>query len=151
MKRTARDLLRVKGTDVWSVSPDATVYQALELMAEKNIGAVLVMDGDRALGILSERDYARKVALVGKASRDTQVREIMTENPVCILPHRTVEECMAVMTDKHVRHLPVLDGARVIGLISIGDVVKDIISRQEFIIEQLENYITGSPTRRRQI
>lgn len=149
MKRTARDLLRVKGTDVWSVSPDATVYQALELMAEKNIGAVLVMDGDRVVGILSERDYARKVALEGKTSRDTKVRQIMTANPVGILPHRTVEECMALMTDKRVRHLPVVEGQRVIGLISIGDVVKDIISQQEFMIEQLENYITGSPVRRK--
>lgn len=147
MKRTARDLLRVKGTDVWSVSPDATVYEALELMAEKNIGAVLVMDEERVVGILSERDYARKVVLRGKASRDTRVREIMTENPIGVLPHRTVEECMAVMTDKHVRHLPVIDGNRVIGLVSIGDVVKDIISQQEFVIQQLENYITGTPVR----
>lgn len=147
MRRTARDLLRVKGTDVWSVSADMTMHEALELMAEKNIGAVLVMDGEQLLGILSERDYARKIELVGRCSHDTQVREIMTERPICIPPHRTVEEAMAVMTEEHVRHLPVIEGQRVVGLISIGDVVKDIISHQEFIIEQLENYITGTPVR----
>ncbi|MBN1657643.1 MAG: CBS domain-containing protein [Anaerolineae bacterium] len=147
MKRTARDLLRVKGTDIWSVSADATMYEALELMAEKNIGAVLVMDGDRLLGILSERDYARKMDLAGRCAQDTKVGEIMTERPVCVPPHRTVEEAMAVMTEKRVRHLPVIEAQRVVGLISIGDVVKEIISQQEFVIEQLENYITGTPLR----
>jgi CBS domain-containing protein len=147
MKRTARDLLRVKGTDVWSVSPDATMFDALEVMAEKNIGAVLVMEEDRLLGILSERDYARKLEIEGKCSRDTKVSEIMTQNPICIPPNRTVEESMAVMTEKRVRHLPVVEGQRVVGLISIGDVVKEIISKQEFVIEQLENYITGTPVR----
>jgi CBS domain-containing protein len=107
------------------------------------------MDGDQLLGILSERDYARKIELEGRCSKDTKVGEIMTGGPVCVPPHRTVEEAMAVMTDKRVRHLPVIEGQRVVGLISIGDVVKHIISQQEFIIEQLENYITGTPVRPR--
>jgi CBS domain-containing protein len=145
--RTVRGILRTKGTDVWSVRPEATMYDALCLMAEKNIGAVLVMEGDQFLGILSERDYARKVDLLGKKASDTKVQSIMTERVVCVRPEETVEECMALMTDKRVRHLPVIEGSRVIGLISIGDVVKAIISEQEFIIEQLENYITGTPLR----
>lgn len=143
--RTVKDILRTKGTDIWSVSPDATVYDALTFMAEKNIGAVLVMEDDRLVGILSERDYARKVDLLGKRAAETPVREIMTERVVCVRPDETVEECMALMTDKRVRHLPVLEGNRVIGVVSIGDVVKSIISEQEFIIGQLEHYITGTP------
>jgi CBS domain-containing protein len=126
-----------------------TVYDALKLMAEKNLGAVLVMEGDRLAGILSERDYARKVILHGKSSRDTLVREIMSERVVCVVPEQPAEECMALMTDKRVRHLPVLEGDQVIGVISIGDVVKAIISEQEFMIEQLEHYITGLPPRSR--
>ena len=144
MAKTAKDILRNKGSQVWSVSPGATVYDALSLMAEKNIGAVLVMEGDRLVGILSERDYARKVDLLGKRAADTPVRTIMTGRVVCVRPEETIEECMALMTDKRVRHLPVVENDRVIGLVSIGDVVKAIISEQEFIIEQLENYITGT-------
>jgi CBS domain-containing protein len=140
---TVRELLAKKGGEVWSVSPDATVYQALQLMADRNIGAVLVMDGRDLLGILSERDYARQVILKGKASRDTPVREIMTTRVVCVAPERTIEDCMALMTDKRIRHLPVLaDG--VVGVLSIGDVVKAVISEKQFLIEQLESYITSS-------
>ncbi|HFD38718.1 MAG TPA: CBS domain-containing protein [Anaerolineae bacterium] len=144
MAKTARDILRSKGSDIWSVPPEATVYEALRLMADKNIGAVLVMEGDRLLGIFSERDYARKVDLLGKRAADTPVQTIMTGRVVCVRPDETIEECMALMTDKRVRHLPVVEDERVVGLVSIGDVVKAIISEQEFIIEQLENYITGA-------
>ena len=145
--RTVKGMLRSKGHDVWSVPSDAMVYDALELMADKNIGAVLVIDAGNLVGILSERDYARKVDLYGRSCTDTPVSEIMTERVVYVEPEQTTEECMALMTDKRVRHLPVLEDSRVIGVISIGDVVKAIISEQEFIIEQLEHYITGSPYR----
>jgi CBS domain-containing protein len=145
--RTVKGMLRTKGHDIWSVPSDAMVYDALELMADKNIGAVLVIDAGNLVGILSERDYARKVDLYGRSCSDTPVSEIMTERVVYVEPEQTTEECMALMTDKRVRHLPVLEDGRVIGVISIGDVVKAIISEQEFIIEQLEHYITGSPYR----
>jgi len=145
--RRVKDILRNKGSEVWSIAPESTVYDALCLMAEKNVGAVLVMEDDCLVGVFSERDYARKVALRGKTDKDTQVRAIMTERVVCVRPEQTVEECMALMTDKHIRHLPVVQDDRVIGVISIGDVVKSIISNQEFVIEQLETYITGTPYR----
>jgi CBS domain-containing protein len=145
--RTVQDLLRQKGTDVWSVAPETTVIDALKLMAEKNIGAVLVLDEDRVAGVLSERDYARKVVLQGRTSQDTTAREIMSERVVGVEPQQTVEECMALMTEKRIRHLPVVDGGEVIGVVSIGDIVKNIISQQEFLIEQLEHYITGTPYR----
>jgi CBS domain-containing protein len=141
---TVKEILRTKGPEVWSMAPDATVYEALELMADKNVGAVLVMDANHLVGILSERDYARKVILHGKSSKDTSVREIMTPRVVYVRPEQTAEECMALMTDKRVRHLPVLEDDQVVGVISIGDVVKNIISEQEFIIEQLERYISGT-------
>jgi CBS domain-containing protein len=137
-------VLQEKGHTVWSVPPDATVYQALELMAEKGIGAVLVLDGEQIVGILSERDYARKVILKGKSSRDTRVSEIMTTAVYYVHPHQTVEECMALMTAKRIRHLPVLEQGKLVGLISIGDVVKAVISDQESMIQALEKYITGS-------
>lgn len=137
-------LLKDKGRDVWSVAPDAPVYQALELMAEKNCGAVLVLDQEKMVGILSERDYARKVILQGKSSKNTPVKEIMSSRVVYIRPEQTVEDCMALMTDKRIRHLPVLENRKLVGLISIGDIVRAVISEQEFIIHQLENYITGS-------
>jgi CBS domain-containing protein len=140
---TVRQLLRGKGHQVWSVSPDDTVYHALELMAEKNIGAVLVTEGDDIVGIMSERDYARKVILKGKFSKDTPVREIMTERVLFVTPDHTVRECLALMTQRRFRHLPVMDQGKLAGLISIGDVVKALIADQEFTIEQLENYITG--------
>ena len=144
---TVRDLLRNKGFEVYSVEPEATVYDALKLMAEKNIGAVLVLKEERIVGVLSERDLARKVALQGRTPQETKAEEIMSQRVVGVGPDQTVEQCMAVMTDKRIRHLPVVDGDEVIGVISIGDVVKTIISHQEFMIEQLENYITGTPYR----
>ena len=142
--KTVRHLLRSKGNDVLSVAPATTVFEALRLMAEKNVGAVLVLEGERLVGIFSERDYARKVILKGKSSKETLVREIMSSHVLYVRPEQTTEDCMALMTGKRVRHLPVLDEEqRVVGVISIGDVVKDIISEQEFMIEQLQNYITG--------
>lgn len=140
---TVRQVLEKKGYDIWWIDPDATVYEALELMAEKNIGAVLVMKNGELVGILSERDYARKVILKGRFSRETLVREIMSERVVCVRPEQTLDECMALMTDKRIRHLPVIENNRVVGVISIGDVVKAIIAEQAFVIQQLENYITG--------
>lgn len=140
---TAHDILRYKGHTVHSVRPDDTVLSALGVMAEHDIGAVLVVEGNELLGILTERDYARKVALMGRASRDSPVRAIMTANVVVIPSSRTVEECMALMTDRRCRHLPVVENGRVIGLVSIGDLVKATIDEQEFTINQLKNYIAG--------
>jgi len=139
--KTVRQLLDDKGGHVVSVSPDTTVFQALEVMADKGIGAVLVLEDGKVVGVMSERDYARKVILLGKSSHDTLVREIMTGRVVYARPDHTVPECMALMTDKRIRHLPVLDQGRLIGVLSIGDLVKETISEQEFIIRQLENYI----------
>lgn len=136
-------LLNDKGHGVWSVAPDTPVFEALELMAEKNCGAVLVLEGEKLVGILSERDYARKVVLMGKSSKKIPVKEIMSSHVVCVRPNQTVDECMALMTDKRIRHLPVIDKKKLVGLISIGDIVRAVISEQEFIIHQLENYITG--------
>ena len=142
---TVRDMLKTKGFEVWSVTPDTSVFDALELMAEKNIGAVLVIDSDNLIGILSERDYARKVILHGKSSSETPTREIMTERVMCVGPEDSAEQVMALITEKHIRHLPVLEDGELIGLISIGDVVKATIAQKEFIIEQLEEYIKGTP------
>lgn len=141
--RTVRQLLETKGRDIWKVSPDDSVYDALRLMADKNVGALVVMDGNRMVGIFSERDYARKVILKGKFSRDTPVREIMTRDVYSVTPDHTVKECMAVMTQGRFRHLPVLLGEEPVGVISIGDVVKAILSDQDFMISQLENFIGG--------
>jgi CBS domain-containing protein len=140
---TVADILGTKGHAVWSVAPNATVLDALRIMAEHDIGAVLVFDGDKLVGILSERDYARKVALAGRSSKDSQVKDIMTGNVVCIAPDRAIEECMALMTQKRVRHLPVMDRKRVVGMVSIGDVVKATIDDKESTIAQLQSYITG--------
>jgi len=140
--KTVRDLLQGKGTDVWSVAPDQSVFAALELMAEKGIGAVLVLEGTGLVGILSERDYARQVILKGKTSRDTPVRDIMTTQLFTVEPDRTVEECMQLMTERRIRHLPVLGGGRLEGVLSIGDIVKAVISEKQDHIEQLETYIT---------
>ena len=137
-------LLKGKGQDIWSVTPDTPVFEALELMAEKNCGAVLVLKEDKLVGILSERDYARKVILKGKSSKDTPVKSIMSSHVVCIRTDQTVDDCMALMTDKRIRHLPVLEKEKLVGVISIGDVVKAVISEQEFLIHQLENYISGT-------
>ena len=141
--KTVTQLLRAKGREVLSVSPVTSVFDALKMMAEKNVGALLVVEGERLVGVFSERDYARKVILKGKASKEIPVREIMTSHVLYVRPQQTIEDCMALMTDKHVRHLPVLDGEKLVGVISIGDVVKAIIAEQEFMIEQLQNYITG--------
>lgn len=141
--KTVQQMLESKPHRLLSVAPDAKVYDALALMAEKDIGALVVLDGDRLIGIFSERDYARKVILQGKSSRDTPVSEIMTQRVVCVNPNNAVDECMALMTNKRVRHLPVLSEKQVVGVISIGDVVKEMISEQRFIIEQLEQYIMG--------
>lgn len=141
--KTVSNLLSAKGQEIWSLTPDATVYEAIEQMAQKGCGALLVMEGERLLGIVSERDYARKVVLQGKASRKIKVREIMSYPVVCARPELTVEETMALMTDKRIRHLPVVVEERVVGVISIGDVVRGIIDEKEFLIHQLENYIHG--------
>lgn len=142
--KNVKQLLQAKGHGVWAITPDSSVYDALTLMADKEVGALLVLDAGRLVGIISERDYARKVILKGKSSLDTPVREIMTENVVYVRPEQTVEECMALMTDKHIRHLPVLEDDELIGVISIGDLVKADIEHKEFMIQQLENYITGA-------
>jgi len=141
---TVRKLIGKSSRTPVAVSPNDSVLDALRLMADHDIGSVLVLDGGSLAGIFTERDYARKVTLMGKVSRDTRVRDIMTEKVYYVTPERTVEECMALMTDKRCRHLPVLDDQqRVIGLVSIGDLVKEIISHQEFLIKQLEDYIKG--------
>lgn len=139
--RCVRDILKRKGSDVASMTPDESVFAMLELMAKRNIGAVLVMDGAQILGIVSERDYARGVVLKGRTSRDMAVREIMSSPVLTVAPTNRVQECMALMTEKRVRHLPVVENDRVIGLVSIGDVVKEIITEQEALITDLENYI----------
>ena len=128
---------------VYSIRPDATVREALELMAQKNIGALLVMDGPALAGIFSERDYARKVVLQGRSSNDALVQDIMTAQVITVQAAQNIDECMQIMTDKHVRHLPILEGQRVIGLISIGDVVREMMAHQKTIIEQLHSYIAG--------
>lgn len=138
---TVRQLLDVKGSDVWSVHPDDTVLDAIKEMAAKNVGALVVMTEGKPVGIFSERDYARNVILKGKSSPTTPIRDIMTSHVICAYPEQTVEECMAIMSDKHVRHLPVLDGERLIGIVSIGDLVQSIIADQKFTIAQLEHYI----------
>jgi CBS domain-containing protein len=142
--KTVRQVLQVKGNSICSVTPDVVVYEALKVMDQNNVGALLVLEGGALVGIFSERDYARKVALKGKTSRGTLVREVMTGKVNCVAPSQSVQECMAMMTDKHIRHLPVMENSQLTGVISIGDVVKAIISEQEFTIEQLESYITGS-------
>jgi CBS domain-containing protein len=141
MVKTVRDVLRNKGGQIFSVDADATVFAALEVMAKEDVGALLVMNGGRLIGMLSERDYARKVILKGLSSPQTKVREIMTDTIFYARPEQTVEECMAVVTEKRCRHLPVLDDDKLVGLVSIGDLVKASIAEKEFIIEQLENYI----------
>ena len=138
--KTVKDILQVKSHDIWSIAPDATVFDALKLMADKNVGAVLVLDAGKLVGILSERDYARKVILKGKSSKDIPVREIMTEKVLCVHPDTLIEVCMELMTDKRTRHVPVVEDDRLIGMISIGDVVNAIIAEQRFIIGQLRAY-----------
>jgi CBS domain-containing protein len=141
--KAVRDILKVKGTDVWCVDAEATVLEALQRMAEKEVGALMVMDGARLVGIITERDYARKVFLHGRASPTTLVKEIMSSHVVYTHLDQPIEECMALMTEKRTRHLPVIEEEKVIGIISIGDLVKSIISDQQFTIEQLVRYISG--------
>ncbi|MEJ5898438.1 CBS domain-containing protein [Aquabacterium sp. G14] len=141
---TAADILKSKPNQaIFAIGPRASVYDALQLAADKGVGALLVMEDERVVGIVTERDYARKVALMSRSSKDTAVSEIMTTAVMYVHPRQTNAECMALMTDKRVRHLPVMDEGKLLGLISIGDLVKDIISEQEFIIQQLQHYITG--------
>lgn len=144
MKSVAQILKSKPEQAVLTIAPDATVYDAIKLMGEKNVGALLVTEHDKIVGIFTERDYARKIALRGHSSRDTPVRDIMSSPVMYVSPSQTNEECMALMTDNRLRHLPVLDQGRLIGVISIGDLVKDVISEQKFIIEQLEHYISGN-------
>ncbi len=139
--KTVGDVIRKKGSQVWSVTPSTTVYDTLKLMAEKRIGAVLVLDEGQPVGIFSERDYARQVALKGRTAEDTPVQQVMVSRIVFVRPEQSIEECMALMTDKHVRHLPVLQQGALVGMLSIGDIVKETISEKEFLIEQLANYI----------
>lgn len=143
MTSVAEILKSKNGTGVYTIGSDATVFEAVSLMAQKNIGALLVVDQGSVVGIVSERDYARKVALMARSSRETPLRDIMSSPVMYVRPNQTGEECMALMTENRLRHLPVMDGDKLVGLISIGDLVKNIISEQKFIIEQLEHYIAG--------
>jgi CBS domain-containing protein len=141
--KTVREIITSKGGDIWTIPPDTTVFDALKTMADKNVGALLVLDGEAITGILSERDYARKVILHGKSSKELQVSEIMSSKVYFVSPTDNVDDCMALFTNKRVRHLPVLENEKLVGIISIGDVVKAVIADQEFTIRHLENYITG--------
>jgi len=141
---TVKSVLLSKSNNIWSISPDAIVFEAVKIMAEKNIGALLVMQKDAVVGIFSERDYARKIVLKGVSSHTAVVKDVMTSGVLSVNPEQSIDECMALMTDKHIRHLPVLENGKLLGIISIGDVVKAIISEHEYTIKQLENYITGS-------
>ncbi|ADD29706.1 CBS domain-containing protein [Meiothermus ruber] len=144
MTSTVRQLLLAKGNKVHAISPEATVFEALERMAAHDVGALMVMKDDQLVGIFSERDYARKIILMGRISKDTRVGEVMTSDLITVTPEATVADCMNLMTDHHIRHLPVLEDGKLVGVISIGDVVKAIITQQEFMIAELESYITGS-------
>jgi CBS domain-containing protein len=137
-------LLHHKGSNVWHIAPESTVFDAIKLMADKNIGALLVLSRGRLVGIFSERDYTRKIALMGKNSRDTRVQEVLSGKVTCVSPNDSVEDCMRLMTEHRVRHLPVVEGEKVLGIISIGDLVNWIISAQNSAIEQMEQYIAGS-------
>ncbi len=141
--KLVKDILRNKGGDVWSIGPTASVFDAVRMMADREVGGLVVMDDDRLVGIITERDYARKVILDGKSSRDTPVAEVMTRRVLCVAPDRTVDECLALMSDKRARHLPVVENKTVVGVVSIGDLVKAIIDEQQVLIDQLQNYISG--------
>jgi CBS domain-containing protein len=140
---TISNILHHKGHTVWAISPDATVYEAIEKLADKNLGALLVMSGDKLVGVFSERDYTRKVALKGRRSRETKVSEIVSTPVITVTPSHTVDDCMRLMTEHRIRHLPVLEGGKVIGIVSIGDLVNWIISTQSATLEQMEHYISG--------
>ena len=142
---TVAQILKSKSDQsVATIAPDAAVFEAVKQMAERNVGALVVLEGEKIAGVISERDYARKVALMARSSRETTVREVMTAPVVTVRPDQTNEECMALMTQNRLRHLPVVDGGRMVGVVSIGDLVKDIISEQKEIIQQLEQYISGN-------
>src|ERR1017187_8970056 len=143
---TINEILHHKGNAIWAIAPDTTVFEAIQIMDAKNVGALLVTENEKLVGLISERDYTRKVALKGKSSRELRVREILSEHVVRVSPNHSIEECMKLMTEHRVRHLPVLDGEKIIGVISIGDLVNWIISAQSTTIHQLETYITGYPT-----
>jgi len=140
---TIRDILKKKGHEVWSITPKSTVYRAIEVMADKHVGALVVIDGDKVVGIISERDYARRVILSGRSSKETRVEEIMASPVIFVEPNHAVDECMRIMTNNHIRHLPVIQQEKVIGIVSIGDLVNWIISAQDHTIRLLENYVTG--------
>jgi CBS domain-containing protein len=140
---TVRNILQKKGNAVYSVSPDSSVYDALEDLEEKNLGGLVVVENGKLIGVFTERDYARKVILKGRSSKETCVRDIMTSRPIFVNPDTTIDECMQLMTDKTIRHLPVLENEELVGILSIGDIVKYIIGEKDFIIENLEHYITG--------
>jgi CBS domain-containing protein len=137
-----RSILQAKGSAVFTVEPGVTVYNAIQMMCEKNIGGLLITDHGRLVGIFTERDYARKLILKGKSSKDTHIKEIMTENPITVSMDNSIEDCMQLMVDKHIRHLPVVDDGKLAGMISVGDVVRHIIDEQKSIIEHLEQYIS---------
>ncbi len=141
--KTVEQILNAKGSDVWSVTPDATVLEAIKLMAEKEVGALLVMTGEKPVGIVSERDYARTVILKGRSSKKTSIQDIMTTHVVYASPDQSIEQCMALMTEKRIRHLPIMDGKRLRGMLSIGDLVKAVIAEQKLVISELERYISG--------
>jgi CBS domain-containing protein len=140
---TIREILQNKGKQFWSIGPDETVYDAISLLAEKNVGALPVLEGDKLVGIISERDYTRKIALAGRSSKETRVREIISSPVISVTPAASVDECMRIMTHHRIRHLPVLENGKMVGIISIGDLVNWIINIQSQTIDQLQNYITG--------
>lgn len=140
---TVREILQSKSPEVWHIGPDDTVFQALERMAEKDVGALLVLENERAVGLFSERDYARNLVLRGKSSKDTPVRELMSSPVLYVRPEQSIEDCMSLMTRKRVRHLPVFEGKELVGIVTIGDVVRRLISEKDDTIDHLENYITG--------
>ena len=142
--KSVEKVLRIKGSEAWHIAPQATVYEALQLMSKKEIGSILVLEEGKVVGIFTERDYARKLILKGKFSKDTAVRELMTQDVLYVEPQNTIEDCMVLMTKNRVRHLPVMDNGKLAGIVSLGDMVKHIISEQESTIAQLEKYITGS-------
>ena len=144
--QTIKQLLDTKGNNILSIDPNSSVYDAIKAMSDNHVGSLLVMKNDNLVGIITERDYSRNVVLKGKSSKDTPVKDIMISNVLCAKPEQSIEQCMALMTDKRVRHLPVAENDKVIGIISIGDLVKAIISEQKFMIEQLEHYINGLAT-----
>ena len=140
---TVGNLLTSKSSEIWSIAPDNSVFEALEMMAEKNVSGLLILENDKLIGIFTERDYARKLILKGRSSKNTKVLEMMTKDILYVKTQNTIEDCMTLMTAKRIRHLPVIDSNRLIGIVTIGDLVKQIISEQQTTIHQLENYISG--------